>query len=286
MVGPVEQGDAVSPSKATADTKITAKVLALVRKLAIDHAGRESEGMRAADRLQGHDERESFLREMVMSFQPPEADPELWLRWLSGGAEPFAPHVPQKPHMSQVSTKREIQRASKRVAAARAGVEKVERELAAAQSAVASCVEFESSLITWALMERITSLVSPIFAMGPAWTLMRVVSPHVYEAEMEEELVLEDDPRARVALEKTVKQERVDLSNTLHAALDLWAGDKEFEGDLRRSIEQVVKKHQGRECTARADGRKVRSQSDARRSVRPDLAATHHEVLGDPEEFD
>lgn len=191
MVGPIEHGDAVRSTRVGAETEITAKVLALIHKLATNPAGSESAGMRAVDRLQGHVEREAFLREMVMNFRPPEADPELWLRWLSGGAEPFAPRVQKKPYISQANTKREVKRASTRVAAARTRIAKAERELAAAQSEAASSVEFESSLIAWALMEQITSLVMPIFAMGPAWTLMRAVGPSISDDEMEEEMILE-----------------------------------------------------------------------------------------------
>ena len=286
MVEPIKQGDAVRSTGADAETEITAKVLALVQKLAVDPAGGGSAGMRAVENLRGHAEREAFLREMVMNFRPPEADPELWLRWLSGGAEPFAPRLPEKPHFSQANTKREIERASKRVAAARERIAKAERELATAQSAAASSLEFESSLIAWALMEQITSLVAPIFAMGPAWTLMRVVSPYVPDDQMRDELLLETHEPSRRRLEETVRQEYADMSKVLHAALDFWAGDKDFEADLRKAIKSVIKKYQSREADARADGRKVRSQNDAKNSVRPDSAAARHEVLDYPDAFD
>lgn len=215
-----------------------------------------------------------------MNFRPPEADPELWLRRLSGGPEPFAPRVPEKPQVSQVNTKREIERASKRITAARDRIAKAERELSAAQSVAASALEFESSLIAWALMEQITSLVTPVFAMGPAWTLMRVVSPHVPADEMEDESILEDHEPSRKVLEQKVREKRIELSKKLHAALDFRAGDKDFEVELRNAIKSVVDKHQPREAVARANGRNVRSQNEARNSVRPDSAATRHEILG------
>lgn len=281
MAEPIEHGDAARSTGAEAE--ITAKVLALVRKLAVDPSGGGSAGMRAVDNLQGRAEREAHLRGMVMNFRPPEADPELWLRWLSGGAEPFAPRVPEKPHFSQANTKRELERASKRAASARKRIEKAERELVAAKSAAASVVEFESSLIAWALMEQITSLVTPVFAMGPAWMLMRAVSPHVSADEMEDELILEDHEPSRQTLEEAVRQERAELSKMLYAALDFWAGDKDFELDLRKAIKSVVEKHQPREPTARDNNRKVRSQTEAKNSVRPDSAANRHEILGQSE---
>lgn len=286
MAEPIEDGDAVRSTGAVVEPEITARVLALVRKLASDPAGGGSAGMRAVDNLQGYAEREAYLREMVMNFRPPQADPELWLRWLSGGPEPFAPRVPEKPHVSQVNTKREIERASKRVTAARDRIAKAERELSAAQSVAASALEFESSLIAWALMEQITSLVTPVFAMGPAWTLMRVVSPHVPADEMENELILEDHEPSRKALEQKVREERVELSKKLHAALDFWAGDRKFEVDLRNAIKSVVDKHQPREAAARAKGRKLRSQNEAKNSVRPDSAAARHEILGRSEHLE
>lgn len=275
MTKPIAHGDMGT----VAETEITDRVLALVRKMAADPAGGGSAGMRAVDNLQGHAEREAYLREMVMCFQPPEADPEIWLRWLSGGAAPFAPRVPQKPRFSQANTKREIERTSKRVGAARERIAKAERELAAARSAAASELELESSLIAWALMQQITSLVTPIFAMGPAWTVMRVVSPYISDDEMKEELILEDHEPARQSLEKTVRQERLETSNTILSALDFWSGNLEFEHDLRKSIKSVADKYKNQEANKPKEGRKVRSQNAMKHSVRQDSTKYSHEIL-------
>jgi hypothetical protein len=248
--------------------------------MAVDPQGRESVGSRAVDRLQGHDEREVFLREMISAFRPPEVDPEIWIRWLSGGEEPFAPTRPVKPRMTQTNVRREIGRASNRVSSARAKVEEARRKLAEAEAEEASCAEFESAVVTWALMERMAGLVAPLFAMGPAWTLMRVVGPHVDVDEMAEELTLEDEPKARKTLEDTVRAERVELSRRFHRSLDLWAGDAHFEGDMRRAMLSVMEQYEPREEEARAKGRKVRSPAEMAGSVRADPAAPRQRVLG------
>lgn len=56
--------------------------------------------------------------------------------------------------------------------------------------------------------------------------------------------------------------------------------------DLRNAIKSVVDKHQPREAAARAKGRKVRSQNEAKNSVRPDSAAARHEILGQSEHLE
>jgi hypothetical protein len=273
--------DGTKHSSETGDgAVILGKVIALIERLAVDSTGRETIGSRAVDRLQGHDEREAFLREMVMAFRPPEADPEIWLRWLSGGDEPFAAPKLAKPKFSQANTRRELTRASERLTAARKNIDKARVRLAAAEKEEAACREFESAIVSWALMERITALVAPIFAMGPGWTLMRVVGPHVEEDEMIEELIFDEGEKARSLLASRVRAERVALSKRLHGALDFWAGDREFEDDLRRAIVSVVEKYEPREEEARAKGRKVRSAADTRSSVRADPAAARREVLG------
>ncbi len=276
----VGRGGAKRPSETRGGPEIIAAVMALVHRMAVDSEGRETVGSRAVDRLQGHDEREAFLREMVLGFRPPEADPEIWLRWLSGGEEPFAPRKPEKPRMAHANTKREINRASGRVSTARSKVEEARRRLAEAEAEEASCVEYESALVAWALMERITALVAPLFAMGPAWTLMRIVGPYVDVDEMSEELTLEDVPKARKALEETVRKERVELSRRIHRVLDLWSGDHHFEGDLRRAMMPVIDAYEAREEEARAKGRRVRSPAEMASSVRADPAAPRHGVLG------
>jgi hypothetical protein len=286
MVEAVGRGGAKRPSETRGGPEIIANVMALVHRMSVDLQGRETAGSRAIDRLQGHDEREAFLREMVLAFRPPEADPELWLRWLSGGEEPFSPRKPEKPRMAHANTRREITRASGRVSTARGKVEEARRRLAEAEAEEASCVEFESALVTWALMERITSLVTPVFAMGPAWTLMRIVGPHVDVDEMAEELMLEDEPKARKTLEDTVRGERLELSRRFHRVLDLWAGDAHFEGDMRRAMIAVMEQYEPREDEARAKGRKVRSPAEMASSVRADPAAPREAVLGMDDEAD
>lgn len=284
MVEAVGRGGAKRPSEARGGTETLASVMALVHRLAVDQQGRETAGSRAIDRLHGHDEREVFLREMISAFRPPEVDAEIWLRWLAGGEEPFAPTRPAKPRMTQTNVRREIGRASNRVQSARSKVEEARRKLAEAEAEEAGCIEFESAVVSWALMERMAGLVAPLFAMGPAWTLMRVVGPHVDVDEMAEELTLEEEPKARKTLEDAVRAERVDLSKRFHRVLDLWAGDAGFESDMRRAMQGVMEQYEPREDEARAKGRKLRSPAEMAGSVRPDPAAPREQVLGVEEE--
>jgi hypothetical protein len=276
----VSEGGAQRPSEAGGGSEILAKVLTLVAGIAMDSEGRKSDGMLALEGLQRAEDREVHLRRMVLAVRPPEVNPEIWLRWLSGGSEPFPKERAKKPAMGQQNSGKELTRRSgkvssseRKVAAARAALEQAELELA-------RDIEHESSIVSWALMASLSKLMAPMFAMGPAWTLMRVVGPYVEADEMEEELILEvsDEDRRRTAV--TVRAQRVELSRRLHAALDLWAGDVHFEIELRAAITAVVERYEPRSEEARAKGRKVRSATEMASSVRPDPAAPRSQVLG------
>jgi hypothetical protein len=61
--------------------------------------------------------------------------------------------------------------------------------------------------------------------------------------------------------------------------LDQWAGDMEFERDLRSKIMEVIDAFEGREEDAVRRGLRRRSAKDVRTSVQPDATMTKAEIL-------
>ena len=262
------------------ERRILAQVMDMVARIATDSDGEKSNGTRALDQLHKDADREAYLRDMVLEFRPREHDPELWLRWLAGGADPFSKKTIAKPAFGQQNSGRELTRTSKRIEAKKHKVEAARAALKAAEAELKRDIEYEAAIVTWAIMNTITSLVSPIFAMGPAWTLMRVVSAYIDPEEMDDALELETDPKIRAEMAKQFGEKRAAVSRQIHDALDLWSGDWKFENELRKAIVAVIKRYEPRADEARARGNKVRSKHEMERSVRPETAMPRRGVLG------
>lgn len=280
MTDPNNDDESLSCAAIDQDLQIVAHIKALVACIAKDSDGKKSDGARALEYLRKDADREKYLRDLVLQICPSEHDPELWLRWLAGGADPFSKKAVTKPPFRQQNSGRELSRTSKRIETRRRKVEQARAALQAAEADLERGIEYESAIVTWAIMNTITSLVSPIFAMGPAWALMRVISPHVEDEEMQEELILETHPKDRERTEKAVREERGELSRRIHETLDLWCGDMQFEIDLREAITTVVKVYEPRKNEARSRGRKVRTQREMERTARASSSASRRAMLG------
>lgn len=196
------------------------------------------------DRLRTEEGRSEVLRDLALSVMPPAVDPTIWKHWLNGGEAPFsstrniASPVGQGMHI-----KRSLERQSKVVQTAAAQMKKAKQEFDSAkrvaddaarkfadaeakfeQAQVRDAV-FVEHLVTKHLMDS----VAPVFAMGPAWTLMRAVSAHVDLEGLAEEMVFITDPKKRDAHISKVVREREVSSQAIMTALDQWAGDYDFE---------------------------------------------------------
>lgn len=90
-------------------------------------------------------------------------------------------------------------------------------------------------------------LMQPMFAMVPAWTLMRVVSAHIDPSLHEIELSFIKDPKRREERARAIQTERQEDTEEPLDVLDHWGGDMDFEEDFREAISAVADKYASQE---------------------------------------
>lgn len=233
--------------------------------------------------LRRQETREEVLRSLLEGLCPDEVNPELWMVWFKGGKDPHfvsetarsrlhKPRVDRSTGKALSHSTKRIQSASKKVEAARRDLEEAERELAAEKA-------FDAAILQWAVSEHLVDIMSPMFAMGPAWTIMRAVSAYAPPELLEAETALAPDPKRRQAAQDAFLRERSESTERMLAVLDLWSGDADFESDIRAAVEDVVKRYEPRAKERAAKGVRDRSAAARRGSVRPETATERSEVL-------
>lgn len=190
--------------------------------------------------------RQDVLRGVIGSITPESVDPELWKRWLAGGAGPIERNKLAHPDPGGQSIQRALDRQSPRVAKAKEGVRKARRAFNAAQNKVeeaerelAEARSRNAALIQYAVSGHLTEIMAPMFAMGPAWTIMRAISAFVPPDMLTSDLSLVR-PADQAAVEQRIRKEFRDGTDRIFAALDCWSGNVAFEYELRDAIEKVV----------------------------------------------
>lgn len=100
--------------------------------------------------------------------------------------------------------------------------------------------------------EHLVSLIEPIFALGPAWTLMRASSAHVDMEALDEEMALIKKPEQRQAFVERRIAERKASSAEILQSLDYWCGDADYESEVHEALLQIARRYKGVE---RSEGR-------------------------------
>lgn len=99
------------------------------------------------------------------------------------------------------------------VAEASAKLDKAKQELCNAETK-------EAAFMQYLVSEHLVSLIEPIFALGPAWTLMRASSAHVDMEALDEEMALIKKPEQRQAFVERRIAERKASSAEILQSLD------------------------------------------------------------------
>lgn len=245
-----------SPSENNADLSA---MVAQVMQRVLNPAGHLPSGGVSRELLRDQPEREKALMEFVAAMMPTAVNPDLWMAWLNGGESPFAGAKLAHPDPDGQSISRAADRQMKRVrksseklAAARKAAEVANRNLATAEKIAAVEMSFDAGLVQYAVSDHLLKLLSSIFAMGPAWTLMRAASSHVDMVALEQEMILIKKPEQREAFVERRIAERKASSLELLQSLDYWCGDADYEAEIHDALKQVVKRYEGIE---RKDGR-------------------------------
>lgn len=160
---------------------------------------------------------DGVLDQLLAEMQPPNIDPNLWFEWFEGSLAPSRrkdlpnPVSGERHSVAEIAKRRseKHQQLEQRVADMRA-------ELATAEAELDESRLVEAELATWAVMSNLTKIFKPMFAMGPALTVMRAISAHSGGAERSDE--------------------REEETNALLKMLDHNRGNLEFEADLRAAL--------------------------------------------------
>lgn len=277
-----DDGDDCRPENGEAGRHLRDSVLDHVKRLASNREGRLSPGVEALAGIREEEPRAARLREFVAAMLPHDIDPSIWLSWLGGRTEPFDGRRLARPRLtSDANSGRTLKRTSERVKRTAATVAAAKRKLAKAQQQVdeaeaahAEAQSMDAAIIEWAVSEHVAGLLAPIFAMGPAWTVMRAISAHMDPDALEIDLRLLTGPR-RERAEARIRDERSKETQGMLDVLDRWSGDAEFELELREAIKTVTDDYKGRS----REGLLRRSRADLRNSLPPGLARDADEIL-------
>jgi hypothetical protein len=233
---------------------------------------------------------------IVLQLVPARVDANQWLAWLQGGAAPTSrielrdPDARLKPGARgrEDSARRRHDEAVAEVARLEALLQAAREELEARQAALAEAETHLRTTVVFALLREISKQVAGAFALGPAWTLMRVVSGYI-QADPSFECNLDDNA---AELLKRRRVDRPEDSTKMLDLLDRYVGDQALELRLHRAILQTLTTHheaaQNEQQRRNVDhrplsraARQLRRTTEAQKaSVRSDCKLSdRHEVL-------
>lgn len=228
--------------------------------------------------LRAFETRADLLHQLVNSVCPSQAYTGIWDGWLSGKGKPFdGPKLP-KVGSAKENPAQTLHRASDRVAKARRKVDELEADDPIEAKRLMHAEAIEKAALCWIITDHLLNIVKPIFAMGPAWTVMRAIS----SVRTRSEHLMKSGPTASSRwkwLETEETEDRKKETRKMLHALDFWAGDPVFEIALRYAILDVVNRFEPLEEEARRDGRHPRPEERQKYSINPESATDAEAVL-------
>lgn len=248
-------------------------------KLVIDYRGKLTPEARLQSKLRSDESRGKLLAEMVQEVLPPEVSPAIWLRWKEGGESPFTEKGIRKPVREKQGAGKSLTRGADSLSKYRYRVEKAKEELAFAEEALAYQEAMDKSILDWTITDHFIRVLEPVFAMGPAWTVMRILSGNVSDEEAARETVMFEGSTKEKAIAQLKQRRKAESKLTLET-LDLWSGDEEFEEAMRLAIDEVVQAYAPRRMERIESGRRKRSQQEMMTKVHPEALDDAEDILG------
>lgn len=232
--------------------------------------------------LRNTETRNEILDELVRCVSPLGVSPVVWSKWLDGGKPPFL-EKPAKPELQKPTRPSErpanlVSRTSPRVTEQEEAVALAKAKLAQEEEYLALLRAHDNAALHFVVVNQLISLLEPIFAMGPAWTLMRAVSSHLPEEVGEFATGFLDGKQKEEALAK-MRSDRTAESESMHALLDLFSGVTEFEEAVREALLKVCRDFDKRKDELLNDGRRARSKDKRNSEVHPKAQNDATDVL-------
>lgn len=200
------------------------------------------------------------LAERLALLVPSEVNVDHWERWLSGEAKLDDDRAGRKPARPSTSGRSNLDLALEKGQSMRrcdAEIAALEEKLATARYRRSAFAASEKAWLEIVFLDKVARLLKPMFAMGPAWVLMRAIAfPWPLTADMwrqhgEEVMrdvgqldteLIERDLIAPPGAPDTGYRPRDVILKTLHGL----AGDVQLEGELMVAIYRVCERHQAR----------------------------------------
>lgn len=203
---------------------------------------------------------------------PEKPDESAWTEWLEGGGSPRRRLQAAKYDDSKAPSSRKIQtalgareRAHQRTDEARETLKRAQAAVADAEDALRLAERTESiedahakGAALWAYLREIHEGAAGAFAMGPAWTLMRVVSGYL-QNDVAWEASLSDEERRHL---QDHRKSRAERSKEMLEWLDGFSGYARLEVDLFDGLYDYLK-----ERAAELPNRSKRKVEEARSTV-------------------
>lgn len=228
--------------------------------------------------IRASETRANSLYELIAAVCPDEAYIGVWDCWLSGKQKPFeGPKLPKVGPSSEnpgQTLKRAVDRVAKHEEKAGAGHGGNTNQVVQLEHVRA----FEKAALHFIISQELLKSLMPIYAMGPAWTVMRAISGYS-SADAAEPTV---DPFDSLDIEEAAfqaSQRRAKETDAILQGLDFWSGDPAFEHALREAIVDVVKRFEPLEGQHERDGRRHRSKARMKNTINPEGSADAKEVL-------
>lgn len=228
--------------------------------------------------LRSEDGRAKLITGLIEQIAPQGVSVNVWRRWLNGGETPFTQRGLSKPVKPAHGSGKEVSRGPASLRPFQLRVAKAKEELAQAKEELAYQEARDKSLLHWMVRDNLLKAMLPVFAMGPAWTVMRILSGHVSDELAARETSMFQGPTKEKAFAKLRERRKAESKLALET-LDLWSGDIDFEESMRMAIEEVVQHYAERRMDRIASGRRMRSSNDMMTKVHPAALQDFDDIL-------
>lgn len=264
-------------------TDTSDKVVAMIQRLAVaSTSGSKATDCATSDvlELEQQVDRTEILNCLIEQVRPRRADPDHWISWMDGGSFPTELNM-TRPMPSSQRASRAIGSASRQAARAMAKVDAAKLALSNAEAERDAAHAVNAAQTHFAIAYQLVDVMRGVFAMGPAWTLMRAVSRYVPQ-----------DTAAFAAMtpeQQQVFKAKLDdhaaKTNRNLVALDFWCGDPDFENYLNVVIHRAINTFRSFEPERERSGVKRRSLKELLTSMRVTPRADIVDIIdywGDP----
>ena len=227
--------------------------------------------------------RSKILETLVHEICPQNVNPVLWTRWLNGGTPPFL-GKPEKPPLKKPTRDTERpanlpRRTTERVADQEKVVAQARARLEQEETHLAQLRAHDNAALHFVVVNQLVEIMTPIFAMGPAWTIMRALSPYASDEAAEFATSRMDEGPSREKAKADYADLRREEHEAIMEALDFFSGDLHFENDVRTAVKDAIRFHEKRRPELLAAGRRPRGKERRQAAMHPAAKPGANELI-------